>query len=82
MTVSKKPIERYKQFEVIIEPKFVPGEGTFISEKFRTITINVYARDILEAIDKAKAVIDMPEDEVEIVSVMGSHFYTRYRRDD
>ncbi len=73
MTAEKKPIERYRQFEVTIEPVFIPGEGRLDIDKFRTIIVTVYALDILDAIERAKNLIDVKEEEAEIISVVGLH---------
>lgn len=81
---NKKVPEHVTQFEIFIEPKFVPGEG-FINAKFRAVTINVFARDIYEAMEKAKAIINLSEDEAEITSAIGNSYYMspyRNRKND
>ena len=60
--------ERLVQYEIIIEPVFQIGKGRDIDE-FKEATLILYARDVLEAIEKAKALLNVRKDcEIEVVS--------------
>ena len=58
----------YIKFEVVIEPKYVPGKGRVI-EKCRSINMDVYARDINEAITIAKNLVNLNSEDIEVTSV-------------
>lgn len=59
--------DKYIEFEVGIEPKFVPGKGRVI-EKCRSINMVVYARDINEAITIAKDLVNLNSEDIEVTS--------------
>lgn len=59
--------DKYTAFEVDIEPKFIPGEGRVI-EKCRSVHMDVYARDINEAITIAKNLVNLNSEDIEVTS--------------
>lgn len=61
--------EKYIQYEVTIEPVFIPRQGRQIDE-FRQVIINVYAQNINDAIEKAKSLVNVVPSKLEVVSVM------------
>lgn len=63
-------IDHQRQYEVTIEPFWIPGECRKSTEDFRVITIMVYAHNIVEAAEKAKALIYQKEEEIEITSII------------
>ena len=60
--------ERFIQYEIVIEPVFLVGKGRDIDE-FREATLILYAKNIQDAIEKAKALLNVRKDcEIEVVS--------------
>ena len=59
--------DKYIAFEVSIEPKFVTGEGRGF-DKWRSINMSIYARDINEAIATAKEIVNCNAADIEVVS--------------
>ena len=59
---------QFIQYEIVIQPAFHVGKGRDIDE-FKEATLTLYARDIQEAIEKAKALLNVRKDcEIEVVS--------------
>lgn len=79
MKPDKEKIDRMRQYEVTIEPIWVPGEYRRASEDFRTICIMLYACNTAEAEEKAKALICLKEEEIDITSVIAQNSW-RSRR--
>ena len=79
--LTTTPVEvKYIQYEVVIEPVFIPGKGRSV-EEFRYAKLHVYAKNIIQAAEIAKNLIQIDNDKLEIVSICTSGFAYRGDRD-
>lgn len=76
MMANKNQDEKFEFYEITIEPK-AEVQNDY---KFRSLIVNLWAHDILEAIEQAKQLIDIDRDELDAVSAYASHRYNYRQR--